>query len=315
MAFYLGIDCGGSQTRCAVGDHSRLLGIGRSGGANIVRLGPDRSRAAIQTAILTACEVAAVPLRDIVHTCIGAAGISAPGVKENLRKFAAELVASTVEVVGDHEIALEAAFSGGSGVIVEAGTGSIAFGRNAEGKEARCGGYGFAISDEGSGHWIGRTAVSLCLRASDEGTTTLLKDAILETWGIGEYDLVKFANMIPPPNFAELFPVVMKAADAGDAVAVSVLRMTGEELAELVRIVMSKLWAEAAAPVAMLGGVLENSTMVRAEFARALSISYPAAQIQSEIAVPVVGALSLARKQSENTRRRLDRLTATNPWM
>jgi N-acetylglucosamine kinase-like BadF-type ATPase len=231
-----------------------------------------------------------------VHTCIGAAGISAPDVKENLRKFAAEVVAGGIEVVGDHEIALEAAFGGGPGVIVEAGTGSIAFGRNAEGKQARCGGYGSAISDEGSGHWIGRTAVSLSLRATDEGTTTFLKDAILETWGIGEYDLVKFANMIPPPNFAELFPVVVKAAAAGDAVAAYVLCRAGEELAELTSIVMTKLWGKAAAPVAMLGGVLEHSTIVRVEFARVLSTVCPAALIQREIAVPVVGALSLARK-------------------
>ncbi len=83
---------------------------------------------------------------------------------------------SEIKVVGDNVIALEAAFGSGPGVIVIAGTGSIAYGRNRDGQTARAGGWGFAISDEGSGHWIGRAAVAAALVP---GTRIRMQDAPL----------------------------------------------------------------------------------------------------------------------------------------
>jgi N-acetylglucosamine kinase-like BadF-type ATPase len=294
---YLGIDCGGSKTSCAVGDDSQLLGVGKSGAANIVRVGTDRSRCAIQSAVLQACQQAAVSPAKIARSYIGAAGISAPGVKDSLRQFVSEVAAGAVEVGGDHEIALEAAFAGGPGVVVAAGTGSIAFGRNAERKEARCGGYGFAISDEGSGHWIGRKAVALTMRVQDEGGRTRLGEAIPQAWNVEPRDLVKFANSIPPPDFARLFPVVVETANAGDTVATKLLQRAASELVEIARVVRSKLWEEGeTVPVAMLGGVFEHSAVIRAEFVSVLSAQC-FWKLDSQVANPLSGALSLARKQ------------------
>src|SRR2546426_12051867 len=117
-------------------------------------------------------------------------------------------------------ISLEAAFGRGPGVVVIAGTGSIAYGRNAAGQTARAGGWGFAISDEGSGYWIGRAAVASAMRSLDEEGKSPLLDTILKTWKLESLDeLVVTANATPPPNFAALLPAGLAAANAGDPAA------------------------------------------------------------------------------------------------
>jgi N-acetylglucosamine kinase-like BadF-type ATPase len=183
-------------------------------------------------------------------------------------------------------------------VIVASGTGSIAYGRNEQGKAARAGGHGFAISDEGSGHWIGRAAVAAAMRAFDRERETKLHRYIHEAFEVETREqVVKLANATPPPNFARLFPVVVQAAEAGDAVAAEVLASAGDELAELAAIVIGKLWpADAAVRVGMVGGVFHNSAAVRGSFCDAMERKYANAELNMSVADPVAGALSLARK-------------------
>ena len=165
MNFYLGIDGGGTKTTCVVGDDARLLGTGESGGSSISRSGSACVQAALHEAISQACTLAGIAPGSISSTCIGVTGASNPEVREAVQGIISGIVSGPVIVLGDHEIAWEAAFAGGAGVIVASGTGSIAFGRNERGASARAGGNGPASSDEGSGHWIGRMAMSegLCI--------------------------------------------------------------------------------------------------------------------------------------------------------
>ncbi|HET8667177.1 MAG TPA: BadF/BadG/BcrA/BcrD ATPase family protein, partial [Terriglobales bacterium] len=137
MGIFLGIDGGGTKTTCVVGDEKNLLGTGTSGGSNVVRLGEAQARGSLEAAILKACQAAKVEPSRVERTCIGVAGASVPEVREAIRRFIAEIVPGEVIVVGDNEVALEAAFGGASGVIVASGTGSIAYGRNEQGKTAR----------------------------------------------------------------------------------------------------------------------------------------------------------------------------------
>ena len=150
-----------------------------------------------------------------------------------------------IKVVGDMVIALEAAFGSGPGVIVIAGTGSIAYGRNAEGQTARAGGWGFAISDEGSGHWIGRTAVAAAIGAWDEdpGQNVRLDRVLLKSWRLETVEqLVPAANATPPPDFAALFPSVLSLADSGDRIARDVLAQAGAHLATLAATLLRRLF-------------------------------------------------------------------------
>lgn len=305
MTFFLGIDGGGTKTSCVVGDGTANLGAATAGGCNIVRLGAEQARTNLQAAIRRACENANLPMEKIGYACIGAAGVSGSDVRDSLERFIGEILpAAAIKVVGDHDIAFEAAFGGEAGVIVAAGTGSIALGRNSKGETARAGGHGFAISDEGSGHWIGRTAVAKTLAARDAGEATLLDDLIAANLRIRPSELVSTANAIPPPDFASLVPAILSAADEGDTIARAILDEAGTELARLARVVINRLWANGErVRVAMVGGVFENSSLVCTQFADSLRACCPSAEVLPDISAPLLGALSLARKAVNSTRK------------
>jgi glucosamine kinase len=245
MSFFLGIDGGGSKTTCVAGDENSLLGTGTSSGSNVVRVGERQARESLGAAIRQACAAAKVTPAEIERTCVGIAGGARPEIAAVVRGLLSEFVSGEIAVVGDMVIALEAAFGSGPGVVVIAGTGSIAYGRNSKGQVARAGGWGFAISDEGSGHWIGRAAVASSMRAYDEaGTenTSALLEGIMKSWGVMTREqVVVAANAVPPPDFAALPPVVLAAMDAGDATARTVLIQAGVELATLAKIVIGRL--------------------------------------------------------------------------
>ena len=298
MAIFLGIDGGGSKTRCLVGDEHSLLGSGQAGGSNVVRVGEVQAQEALANAVQKACAAANIHPEDISRTCIGVAGAARPGVSDRVRGMVARMVSGDIEVVGDMVVAMEAAFGEGAGVTVIAGTGSIAYGRNSRGETARAGGWGFAVSDEGSGHWIGRCAVAATLRARDEGEVATLFDRLLEAWQLSDQEqLVLAANAIPSPDFAGLFPVVLSAAESGDAIAGAVLTRAGNELAGLAGIVARQVFQEdQAIPVAMSGGVFANSILVREIFHNRLRSEYSATALNPTVVEPVRGALALARR-------------------
>lgn len=298
MSLYLGIDGGATKTTCVVGDEHNVLGTATSGGSNVVRQGEEQARASLNAAILQACDAANVDRKQIASTCIGAAGGSVPRVRDAVKRIIAEVASGNVMVTIDCEIALEAALGGAPGIVVASGSGSFAYGRNDQGQIARAGGHGFAISDEGSGYWIGRTAISAALLAYDKGHNPALLLQLSQALGGNSRDeLVKTANSTPPPDFAALFPIVTQAAEAGDVIAIDVLRRAASELAQLPLIVARKLWPEdKEINVAMAGGVFQNSEVVSQRFSDELNALCPKAKITLSVVSPVMGALELARK-------------------
>ncbi len=298
VAIFLGIDGGGSKTSCLIGDEHSVLGSGMAAGSNVVRVGEAHAKESLASAIREACAVAKISPSQINRTCIGLAGAARPGMGELLRRMLAEIVSGEIEVVGDMVIALEAAFGSGPGVIVIAGTGSIAYGRNSKGETARAGGWGFAVSDEGSGHWIGRAAVSAALRAQDQGGSTQLLHSIMTFWHLETHEqVVLAANATPPPDFAALFPVIQSAAEAGDALAEKVLTQAGNELAGLAKIVIRRIFRGTNdVPVAMSGGVFGNCALARQVFYNSLQAEHFQIVVNETVVEPVHGALDLARR-------------------
>jgi glucosamine kinase len=298
VAIFLGIDGGGSKTSCLIGDEQSVLGSGAAAGSNVVRVGEAHARAALANAVRQACAAAGIHPSQINRTCIGLAGAASPGVSELVRRMMAEIVSGEIQVAGDMVITLEAAFGVGPGVVVIAGTGSIAYGRNTKGEIARAGGWGFAVSDEGSGHWIGLAAISSALRARDQGRSKELYCRILKAWHLeADEQLILAANATPPPNFAALFPVVLSAAESGDPVAGEILSKAGSELADLARIVVGRIFPKAeAVPVAMSGGVFGNSAQVREVFYNRLRTKSSGIVLNEYVVQPVRGALELARR-------------------
>ena len=298
MAIYLGIDGGGTKTTCVVANEHFVLGSATSGGSNITRWGEARVREVLQTGVKEACATAGVDPRKIISACVGLSGAGRPEVREAVARMMPEIVGGRVQVVSDLETTLEAAFGGGPGVITIAGTGSIAYGRDGQGHTARSGGWGLAISDEGSGQWIGREAVGAVLGAKDAGEEPRLLSPILEAWKVTTLDeLVRHANASPPPDFSSLFPLVLEAANAGDDVAKSVLGKAGNELAGLAKNVARRLFAGTGnVPVAMAGGVFRQSEQVRQVFYNQVVGEFPQARVQASVVEAVDGALALARK-------------------
>jgi N-acetylglucosamine kinase-like BadF-type ATPase len=302
VSIFLGIDAGGSKTTCVVGDESSVLATATTEGSNVIRWGEAEARIQLQEAIHRACARANVKVAEVRRLCVGMAGAARPVISSVVKEMIAEIYKGEVVVVGDMVIAMEAAFGNKPGVVVIAGTGSIAYGRNKDGHTARAGGWGFAISDEGSGHWIGRTAVSAVMRAQDEdeASPTGLAVNILHAWHLQTLDeLVRAANAAPSPEFSNLFPHVLAAADGGDPIARTVLTQAGAELAGLAKIVIGRLFEESPnVPVAMSGGVFGNSALVRNVFYNSLRSEYPQATVGGTVIEPVVGALELARRDA-----------------
>jgi glucosamine kinase len=304
VPYYLGIDGGGTKTTCAVGDESQLLAMATAGASNIVRVGQSQARQSLQQSVRQACAAAGITPAQVSHTCVGGSGAARPELAAMVRGLLAEVLPTPIEVVGDMQIALEAAFDKGPGVIVIAGTGSIAYGRDRHGATARAGGWGFAIGDEGSAHWIGRAAVSAVLRASDRTgessetpTQSSFGAALLKAWGVNSLaDLARAANSIPPPDFAALFPAV--TASSGDLVT-QVLTNAGRELAEVAAIVIHRLFAKPSAacvPVGMTGGVFRHAPLVRQVFYNELRTLEPGSEVNPQVVEPVEGALRMARR-------------------
>ncbi len=307
VPFFLGIDGGGSKTRCSLGDENSLLASGSSSGCNVLRVGESCAQSSLQAAIHEACVQSGVSPREIVRTCAGVAGGGRREIASVLRRLLAGIVGGEIEIIGDMETAFEDAFGVGPGVIIISGTGSVAYGKNARGETARAGGWGHAISDEGSGHWIGVAAIRAALRARDRGDDSgLLKD-LMNALGVETAEeLVVRVNASPAPDFASLFPVVLStalaprvvsAADAGDSTAKEVLEYAGNELAKLGETVIRRLFNGAEEVcVATHGGVLASSAQVKGSLVEHLRTRDPRTRFISREIDPAQGALGRARR-------------------
>jgi glucosamine kinase len=300
VPYYLGIDGGGTKTTCAVGDATTLLATATAGPSNIVRVGEGQTRESLLAAVRQACAAAGIGPGQVERTCVGGSGAARPELARVVREILAEIVTTPVHVVGDMEIALEAAFGSEPGVIVIAGTGSIAYGRDRQGRTARAGGWGFAIGDEGSAHWIGRAAVMAVLRSSDRNKAiaeSSLAKGLFRTWKVNSVlDLADAANSVPPPDFSALFPAVIASKDE---LANEVLARAGRELAEVAAVVIGRLFPDQqmrSVPVGMVGGVFRHAAVVRDTFYNELRRLAPRAEINPQVVDPVEGALRMARR-------------------
>jgi len=301
MSYFLAIDAGGTKADYLLADESRE--IARVRGGTIKRMRADEGTAAanLDEALAELTALSGVALSAIARTCIGTAGETVPLVTEFLRNAFADRVGGELILLGDVEIALDAAFPGQPGVLVLAGTGSNVAGRDGSGALTGAGGWGPALADQGSGHRIGHEALRAIFRAIDEGQTTSLLPAVLEFWQLASIEeIVAFANRIPSPDFSRLTPLVLQCAEAGDAVASSVLKQEGEDLAHLACLVLRrlKLTSEDAAwipPLAFAGSIMEKLLPVRHALIAAVERDFPGIRAVDGVVDPIQGALWRAR--------------------
>jgi N-acetylglucosamine kinase-like BadF-type ATPase len=310
MAYVLGIDGGGSKTMAAVSGAPDLPVPGRLGmsgasvftfntarGCNFNSVSRESGQAALEEAVRGALASAQVTPSEISSVCAGVAGGASPEVAAMVSEILSQLLpCASIRVVGDNVIAFEAAFDGSAGVVCISGTGSVAFGRNERGEMTRAGGWGRLVSDEGSGHWIGRQAIAQCLNAMDQGRSSRLITETMEHWGIVTREqLVARCHSDPIPNFAELFPVVLRVANEGDPMATEILDSAALKLARITQIVLRRLWSgRSVQRVAIIGSVFANAERIRHAFANLIRADRPEVQVRLCERQPVEGALQLA---------------------
>jgi glucosamine kinase len=298
MPLYLGIDAGGTKTDCAVSNGAELLGQATGASCKLARVGKERGRENLQAVIRQATQAAGVEASTIQHVCIGMSGASLAEAVQWAQQTIRELIPdSTIYVAGDHVIAHRAAFGTSPGVLVISGTGSIAFGRNQSGETARAGGWGPNVSDEGSAFWVGREAVTAALHAFDFGNANGLLATIAECWKVAPEEVIRMANA-SEPRFPELAGPVVNAAEQGDDTARSIMERAGQALAGLASAVIKRLWPSGGVvPVALAGGVLQGSPLVRHAFREAMKAEQPQAAVSFAFVRPVLGALEIAAQR------------------
>lgn len=301
----IGLDGGGTQTRAAVAEVSRaVLGTGLSGACNLAAVPPAEALAAALTTIDAALSEANGTRSDVVALCAAVAGVS---FSERRQQFGASLQEAfpqaEVSVVPDYAAALTGATGGGPGVIVIAGTGSAAYGENAEGEAHRTGAYGYLLDDAGSGYGLGRAALAAALRGRDgTGEATALGPRLCAALEIVSLDDIVpgiYGGTLSRVAVAGLSRVVAAAAtEDGDAVAEALLMRAGGALAVLARGVTERLFTDTRAPypVCCVGGLWEAGGVLEDVFARSVHRFAPAAVLAAPAESPVLGAVRRAQE-------------------
>lgn len=293
----IGADVGGSKTAVAVSDGNTVLARAAGPGA-AVRPGRALASAATIAEVVRRALASIGRLRGDVLV-VGAAGAGRAAEQEELQAtLRGEALADRVVVTTDIEIALAAAFGDGQGIVVSAGTGSMAAGRDRSGAVHRMGGYGWQMGDEGSGYAIGRAALGAVSRARDgRSPETALQHAVLVATRSSDFDaLIRWATSATPAEVAAIAPQVLQVAALGDVVAQGIADYAARELSQLALRLLPLLGAGEPIPAALTGGLLEaNAGLRRVVLAK---LAQEPAIIAAEGTVdPALGALHLARKQ------------------
>jgi glucosamine kinase len=251
---FAGVDGGGTGCRARIQDaEGRLLGTGIAGPAAL-RVGIDRALAEVVKACRAALEEAGLGPDALgsVHAAVGLAGVGRKGALEELMQRPHPF--RSVAYVHDATIACIGAHGARDGGIVIVGTGSVGF-AVVGGREFRVGGYGFPISDEGSGADVGLHAIRLALRAYDDRAvdSNLTRD-VMTRFNNDPFEAVAWMDRATATDYATFAPLVLRHADAGDPVARRIVRDAAEQIDELVR----RLSECGAARIALLGGLASS---------------------------------------------------------
>jgi len=293
MRYVIGIDAGGTKTVALLADETgQILSQVRSGGANL-RVHGELAAEKVLFEVISGLESP----EPVAAICLGMAGVDqsesraiAEGV---LRRLGHR---RSVRVVNDAHVALVAGAPEGTGIVVVAGTGSMAYGVDPEGKTARSGGWGYLLGDEGSAFWLGHAAVRQGIRAADgRGPATSLFQRICREVGVEvPAGLVEwfYDQELSRYRVAQLASLVQEEADLGDEGARSLLDQAAQHLARAARAVARKLTFPEPYSLVLAGGVFKAcpSLFQRVE----ASLDLPAARVVRLEAEPATGAVKLA---------------------
>ena len=301
----LGIDAGGTKTVCLLANaEGEILAESRGGGANLQASGELEVEK-----VLHGVMEDAIGDRDVRPdaVCLGIAGVDRPADAEAVRGIMRRLgFKSRTLIVNDALVALVAGVGDNPGVVLVAGTGSIAYGRDASGRAARSGGWGYMLGDEGGGFWIGRSALAAVVRQFDgRGPATMLTDLVLAEMRLASpTELIHaiYDKGLQRRAIAGIAAVVQRASDAGDAMASEILTRAGAELTAAAASVIGRLGMRGDVFRTLLaGGIFHAIPALVADVQTRLSDVAPRSETQRLDVEPAVGAVRLALAAAHGT--------------
>jgi len=291
---YLGIDGGGTRCRARIEDEDgKVLGEGSSGPAT-TRIGLEKAWRSIMEATEAAAAKAALTGEDFarMHAGIGLAGLGRRGAKAALDKIVHPF--ASVIFISDGVAACLGAHGGADGAIVVAGTGSVGVGLIG-GREIRLAGYGFPVSDEGSGADIGLQIVRLALRAADRrGELTPLLSEVLAAFDDDPYQAVAWSEEARAADYAAFAPIVIRHANQGDPVGRRIIERAADAIGDLLDLFL----ARGIYRLSLVGGLADAITPWLTPDLRA--------RLRRPDADAAAGALLVARRRLEPPKRETD---------
>jgi N-acetylglucosamine kinase-like BadF-type ATPase len=298
--FYLGVDGGQSHTEAIVADaRGIILGRGQGGPSNHAEQpgGRERLRRAIVDSVGAALRAAGA--RSIADTEFAAAHCAMTGGADFKEEIIGSILNATrLEVGHDSPAALAGATAGGPGIVVIAGTGSVAYGESSGGKRLRVGGWGYLFGDEGGGFWVALQGIKRAMLGYDGfAEQTILGSLALEHFSSADLQSLSMAvyrDDITRDRLATFAAIVHQAAQQGDNVARNIFEEGGKFLATIAETISRRLQLEPdELQVACVGGVFRGELM-REAFRHSLGDQLPGANIIPPRFDPAIGALLLA---------------------
>ncbi|MFZ3214503.1 MAG: BadF/BadG/BcrA/BcrD ATPase family protein [Candidatus Acidiferrales bacterium] len=298
-SFYLGFDGGGTKTDCVLTDaESNVLARATAGPSNPLRAGYAKAWFTLSDAADLVLERHHLKASDIRGICAGIGGAGRESVAKRIATFLERAFPeAAVTVTTDLAITLNAAVGEKEGVILVVGTGSAAYGRDAQGHTARAGGRGPWFSDEGSAFDIGRRALAAVVRAEENrGPKTALSEKVLKWLGCNDWTRVlDWVIKNPDDVFPRIFPLVGELGDKGDPVAREILSAAATSLAELAASVIEKLaLQDRSISIAKAGGTIGRCKFFDAAIDERLHQAAPLAQVVALQMKPAEAAAKMA---------------------
>lgn len=304
MKLYLGVDGGGSKTRAALcDDNGHILARGMGGASNYLTVGVEAATLSLNRAISEALS----GYEDQAWTvCIGLAGVGRTADLELIKSALIDASPSLAQAIITHDahVAWAGATAMRPGIVIISGTGSIAYGVGADGREHRCGGYGPVYSDEGSGYEMGRKAIVHSLRARDgRGAPDEFAQSVCRQ--LGCETLVDLANKAARNSFSRqdvalLTQSVSSAFVLGNDAAQRIVQEAALSLAELGCAVAGQLDLPSSGnfPVTLTGGAIASVAGLCDAATRHIRATLPSAQVDRGRVSPLGGALLLAMQSA-----------------
>ena len=299
MRYFVGIDGGGTRTTLGIADETGRELLRRVGPAGLVD--PLRPAETAQLLVELVREAAASASMDgpAAALCAGLAGVGNPADRALVEAtFVGSGVADRVAIITDGEAALLGALGDAPGILVIAGTGSVAYGRGEDGRTARCGGWGMILGDEGSGYEVGCAGLRAALMAADgRGPRTQLLNVLPDVLGVGSVEeLPSWVARAEKAEVARIAPHVLRLADGGDAAAREIIVAAALDLALHVDALMDRLGPWSQPPAVVLHGGFARDPLFSSHLAGVLRGRPRSVRLTEPAADPVTGTLAYARR-------------------